>query len=50
MISRRAFNNSLCVGAFGSTVFATSANGKVVSPNDKIQLGFIGVGTMGRGH
>lgn len=50
MISRRAFNNSLCVGAFGSTVFATSANGKAVSPNDRIQLGFIGVGTMGRGH
>ena len=50
MFTRRSFNKSIFVGAIGSSVIATSSQAQNSSANDRLQLGFIGVGTMGRGH
>ena len=51
-VSRRAFVQSCTVaGLFGPTILARSSRGAPhSSANDRIHLGFIGVGTMGRGH
>lgn len=45
MLSRRSF---LAASAAAPLVFSRSAN--AVDANEKLTLGFIGVGTMGRGH
>lgn len=50
MFTRRSFNKSVLVGAIGSSVITNSSQAQKSAANDKIQLGFIGVGTMGRGH
>jgi predicted dehydrogenase len=48
MLSRRTFLKSAAVAAAAPAVFVTPA--RTVSANDRLALGFIGVGTMGRGH
>ena len=50
MFTRRSFNKSIFVGAIGSSIIANSSQAQNSSANDRLQLGFIGVGTMGRGH
>jgi len=48
-LNRRTFFRTLAVGGLAAvTLPARSAN--AAGPNDRLTLGFIGVGTMGRGH
>jgi predicted dehydrogenase len=48
MLSRRSFLTSAAAAAVAPTMFARSA--RTGAANEKLTLGFIGVGTMGRGH
>jgi predicted dehydrogenase len=48
MHSRRTFVRAAAAAALAPVVFSRPAG--AVGPNDKLALGFIGVGTMGRGH
>ena len=48
-LSRRQFNATVVAGLAAPTVI-TSAVRDDKAPSAKINLGFIGVGTMGRGH
>jgi predicted dehydrogenase len=47
MLSRRTFLRTAAASAAAPLVFSPSS---ALAANDKINLGFIGVGTMGRGH
>ncbi len=49
LVSRREFLGT-AAGIALPTMITSSAFGKDKSPNERINLGFIGVGTMGRGH
>jgi len=48
--SRRQFLQSASAAAVAGPLFIMSQGRGAPGPNDKIVLGFIGVGTMGRGH
>lgn len=48
MLSRRRFLQSAAVASVAPLVWSRSS--LAAGPNDKLALGFIGVGTMGRGH
>ena len=45
--STAALTAGLSAGATGTTVFASPAQGNVLGANDKIRLGFIGIGNRG---
>lgn len=47
MLNRRSFNKTIFAGTMGAVA---SNNLFGAQANDRIQIGFIGVGTMGRGH
>jgi predicted dehydrogenase len=49
-LSRRRFLHVSAVAAAGPAVLASPLHAARAAANDRIQLGFIGVGTMGRGH
>jgi predicted dehydrogenase len=50
-LSRRQFVHTLAAGAAGLPLLADPLHAAgAKGPNDRITLGFIGVGTMGRGH
>lgn len=50
-VSRREFIQTVAVGVTGTALLpSTWAEEPRRGPNDRINLGFIGVGTMGRGH
>jgi predicted dehydrogenase len=49
-ISRRRFVQAAAAGLAGPLVFASSRAVRGKEANDRINLGFIGVGTMGGGH
>jgi predicted dehydrogenase len=49
-MTRRTFVRTLAVGGAAAVVMPAWARGEPKGPNDRITLGFIGVGTMGRGH
>lgn len=47
MLTRRSFNKTIFAGTMG----AVASNNLIgAQANDRLQIGFIGVGTMGRGH
>lgn len=48
MLSRRSFLASAAAASAGPLLWPRTA--KALAPSDKLTLGFIGVGTMGRGH
>ncbi|MFZ9792307.1 MAG: Gfo/Idh/MocA family protein [Gemmataceae bacterium] len=47
MLTRRSFNKTIFAGTMGAVA---SNNLFGAQANDRLQIGFIGVGTMGRGH
>ena len=47
MLNRRSFNKTIFAGTMGAVA---SNNLFGAQANDRLQIGFIGVGTMGRGH
>ncbi|HQR06008.1 MAG TPA: Gfo/Idh/MocA family oxidoreductase [Gemmatales bacterium] len=49
-IHRRAFLSKTVFTCAGSYTLLSTTQAKSVGPNDRINLGFIGVGIMGRGH
>ena len=48
-LSRRQFNASIAAGLAAPAILTSAVRGEK-APSAKINLGFIGVGTMGRGH
>jgi predicted dehydrogenase len=49
-LSRRDFVRTAAAGSLAAPWLLDSLHAQPKSPNDRIQVGFIGVGTMGRGH
>lgn len=49
-IDRRTFVRTLAVGGLSSAALPRRCGAAPVGPNDRLTLGFIGVGVMGRGH
>jgi predicted dehydrogenase len=49
-MTRRTFVRTVAVGGAAAVAMPAWARGEPKGPNDRITLGFIGVGTMGRGH
>ena len=49
-LNRRIFLQTLALSGAASIVSPTWSRGEGKSPNERIQLGFVGVGTQGRGH
>lgn len=47
MFTRRTFTKSMFIGGMSAIATSNSYGG---AANDRLQIGFIGVGTMGRGH
>ena len=47
MLTRRSFTKTIFAGTMGAVA---SNNLFGAQANDRLQIGFIGVGTMGRGH
>ncbi len=49
-LHRRSFLSKTVFTAAGTFTIASSSGLLAIGPNDRIQLGFIGLGVMGRGH